>query len=195
MRPVSLPPNWTLPLAGGLLLLLGWVESHTPVTLTFSSYYFIPVALAAWSGGRAWGFGFAALTGFTWLGADLAMAHPAPDQTLYRGISVVNHLLAYSAAAWVVDGLHRALQEIRAQNLTLNEALAEVENLQDLLPVCAWCRKVRGDQGLWQGVEAYLQGKGTRLTHGICPQCQAEAQREMALLKTQVSTIFADDRK
>ncbi len=195
MRPVPLSPRWTLPLAGGVMVALGWLESHTPVTLTFSSYYFIPVGLAAWSGGRGWGFGFAGLTGLTWLAADLAMGYPQGGQGLQRAVSVANHVVAYSAAAWVVDGLHRALKEIQERNLVLNEALAEVDRLQDLLPVCAWCRKVRGDQGLWQGVESYLQAKGARLTHGICPQCQEEAQREMATLKSQVVTVFADSRK
>lgn len=193
MRPVPLSPGLTLPLAFGVMLVLGWLESHTPVTLTFSSYYFIPVALAAWSGGRGWGITFAGLTGLTWLAADLAMGYPA-GQGLFRLVSVVNHLLAYSAAAWVVDGLHRALKEIQDRNQVLHEALAEVDRLQDLLPVCAWCRKVRGDQGLWQGVESYLQAKGARLTHGICPECQAEAQREVAALKGQVTTVYADRR-
>lgn len=195
MKPVNLSPSWCLPLAGAGLILLGWIESRTPVTLTFSSYFFIPVALAAWTGGRHWGFAFAGLTGLTWLVADLQMGHPPGGQTLYRIVSLLNHGLAYGAAAWLVDGLRRALVEIQDRNTALQEALDEVDRLQDLLPVCAWCRKVRDDQGLWRGVEGYLRAKGTRLTHGICPKCQEEARREMDTLKSQVITIYAEPRK
>ena len=169
---VPIRKRWGLPLAVGLLLLVGWVEAHTPVTLTFSSFYFVPVALAAWSGGRGWGLAFAFLTGLTWLRADLAMGHAGPEEHPFRALSVLNHLVAYGFAAWLVDRLRRALEE--------------VQNLQGLLPVCAWCRKVRDDQGLWQGVEAYLQGHGTRLTHGICPECRAKAQQEVDGLRAQV---------
>lgn len=195
MRLLTLSPTLCLPLAGAGLMLLGWLESQTPVTLTFSSYYFLPVALAAWSGGRHWGYAFAWLTGLTWLAADLNMGYPPEGQALYRGISVFNHCLAYSAAAWIVDGLRGALVEIQNRNAALEAAVEEVNRLQDLLPVCAWCRKVRDDHGLWQGVESYLQAKGTKLTHGICPRCQEQARREMDTLKTQVVTLYSEPRK
>ena len=196
MKYVSLSPTWCLPLAGASIVALGWVESHTPVTLTFSSYYFLPVALAAWSGGRHWGFVFAWITGLTWLVADLNMSYnPEPGQNFHRVISVFNHCLAYGVAAWMVDGLRKALEEIKSRNVALEEAMDEVGRLQDLLPVCAWCRKVRDDHGLWQGVEGYLQAKGARLTHGICPRCQEEARREMDTLRSQVVTLYADRPK
>lgn len=170
--------RWALPLAAALLVLVGWLEAHTAVTLTFSSFYFLPVAIAAWSGGPGWGLTFATLTGLVWLRADLAMGHPGAGHTLFRGVSVANHVVAYGLAAWMVDRLRRALEE--------------VHNLQGLLPVCAWCRKVRDDQGLWTGVEAYLQGQGARLTHGICPECQARTQAEVDTLKQKVVTLLPE---
>jgi hypothetical protein len=39
--------------------------------------------------------------------------------------------------------------------------------------MCAWCRKVRDDQGYWDQVEGYLQREaGTMVSHGICPECE-----------------------
>lgn len=175
MTAIPIQKRWALPIATGLLLLVAWLEAHTPVALTFSSFYFLPVALAAWSGGRSWGLLFALLTGLVWLWADLAMAHPGAGQNAFRALSVGNHVAAYGLAAWMVDRLRRALDE--------------VHSLQGLLPVCAWCRKVRDDQGLWTGVEAYLQGQGARLTHGICPECQARTQAEVETLKGQTITL------
>jgi CheY-like chemotaxis protein len=52
------------------------------------------------------------------------------------------------------------------------EALARVRQLQGLLPICAWCKKVRDDGDYWRQVEDYLgRHLDIRCTHGICPDC------------------------
>jgi hypothetical protein len=44
--------------------------------------------------------------------------------------------------------------------------------LQGLLPICAWCKRVRDDEGYWDQVEAYFHKyTGVDFTHGICPEC------------------------
>jgi hypothetical protein len=54
----------------------------------------------------------------------------------------------------------------------LETALKEVNELTGLLPVCAWCKRIRDDQGYWSQVDAYLaQHTGIGITHGICPDC------------------------
>jgi PAS domain S-box-containing protein len=54
----------------------------------------------------------------------------------------------------------------------LQAALAEVRTLQDILPICSYCRKVRDDENYWQTVEGYIaQRTTTRFSHGICPSC------------------------
>ncbi len=56
----------------------------------------------------------------------------------------------------------------------LREALHQVKTLTGLLPVCAWCRKVRDDHGYWQQFEDYVRGRTeANITHGICPACMA----------------------
>ena len=46
--------------------------------------------------------------------------------------------------------------------------------MRDLL-MCAHCRKVRDDQGLWTRLEAYLfEHTDTRFSHGLCPDCLRE---------------------
>lgn len=51
------------------------------------------------------------------------------------------------------------------------EALARVGQLEALLPVCSWCRKIRSEGGGWQDLETYLKTVGTQVTHGICESC------------------------
>jgi len=56
----------------------------------------------------------------------------------------------------------------------LLHARAEVETLSGLLPVCAWCKKVRDDRGYWEQVEDYLSRRHIQVTHGICVDCVAK---------------------
>ena len=52
----------------------------------------------------------------------------------------------------------------------------EVHTLRGMLPVCAWCKKVRTDSGLWTEAARYLESHpDVRITHGLCPSC-LEAQ-------------------
>jgi len=44
--------------------------------------------------------------------------------------------------------------------------------LQELLPICAWCKRIRDDKGYWDQVEAYFhKNAGVDFSHGICPEC------------------------
>lgn len=63
-------------------------------------------------------------------------------------------------------------EEERESGEALKKSLAEVERLSGLIPICAWCKKLRNDSGYWQSVDIYLaEHPGVRLTHGICPDC------------------------
>jgi DNA-binding response OmpR family regulator len=54
----------------------------------------------------------------------------------------------------------------------LEEALARVKQLQGLLPICSYCKKIRNDQNYWQQVESYLsEHSEAQFSHGICPEC------------------------
>lgn len=48
----------------------------------------------------------------------------------------------------------------------------EVQRLQGLIPICAYCKRIRDDQNFWTEVERYLgEATGSSFTHGICPDC------------------------
>lgn len=54
----------------------------------------------------------------------------------------------------------------------LQQALAEVRQLQAILPICSYCRKIRDDENYWHGVEEYIaRHTGTQFSHSICPEC------------------------
>jgi hypothetical protein len=47
-----------------------------------------------------------------------------------------------------------------------------VRTLQQILPICSYCKKIRDDENYWQSVEDYIS-RHTEATfsHGICPTC------------------------
>jgi PAS domain S-box-containing protein len=54
----------------------------------------------------------------------------------------------------------------------LEEALASNKILKGMLPICASCKRIRNDQGYWNGIEEYLRTHSDVLfSHGICPEC------------------------
>jgi hypothetical protein len=67
----------------------------------------------------------------------------------------------------------------------LQEALANVRQLNGMLPICAACKKIRDDQGYWQQIESYIRiHSEVEFTHGLCPDCAEKAFAEIRRLKT-----------
>lgn len=77
----------------------------------------------------------------------------------------------------------RARLQAGVRVLTLQEALAErvrelevaiqrVKQLQGLLPICAYCKRIRDDRNYWQQVEAYITTHSeAQFSHSVCPDC------------------------
>jgi DNA-binding response OmpR family regulator len=62
----------------------------------------------------------------------------------------------------------------------LQEALARVKTLSGLLPICAWCKRIRDDKGYWNQLEAYLaEHTEADFTHGICPDCAKQFKHDL----------------
>ena len=54
----------------------------------------------------------------------------------------------------------------------LQSALAEIRQLQKMLPICSSCKKIRNEEGSWQQVDVYIsEHSETEFTHGICHEC------------------------
>ena len=71
-----------------------------------------------------------------------------------------------------VTELKRAQEERERLISKLQEALANVKTLSGLVPVCAYCKKVREDDGYWNQIEAYISKHSeAQFSHGICPAC------------------------
>jgi DNA-binding response OmpR family regulator len=72
------------------------------------------------------------------------------------------------AGARVVQ-LQKALLE---RNHELEDALKRVKQLQGLLPICSYCKKIRNDRNYWEQVDAYVASHSeAQFSHGVCPDC------------------------
>jgi len=75
----------------------------------------------------------------------------------------------------------------------LEASFASIKQLQALLPMCSYCRKIRqveNDQNYWSQLETYVsQHTDTQFSHGICPDCyetQVKPQLEARNLASEV---------
>jgi sigma-B regulation protein RsbU (phosphoserine phosphatase) len=74
-----------------------------------------------------------------------------------------------------------SLQERLAEQVAeLQAALSNVKQLRGLLPICSYCKRIRGDDQYWQQVEGYIaEHSHAQFSHGICPTCYATVTAEL----------------
>lgn len=66
---------------------------------------------------------------------------------------------------------------LRKKEMELTKALAEIQTLSGILPICSCCKQIRNDAGYWQQVEEYISEHSKAMfSHGLCPECY---QKEM----------------
>ena len=161
-------------LSGATLGLLGWIDAVAGFDYSLGPFYLIPGVLVAWFMGFRWGIPLAAGAALLRLAVETHGAFYLPQGhhlVWDGGVYLVSFSAFAGMTAWVRVLMGR--QEALIQEL--QQTLAEVRELKGMLPICAWCKKVRDDEGFWQQVDAYLSGH-TRatLTHGICPECRVK---------------------
>jgi hypothetical protein len=96
---------------------------------------------------------------------------PYPWQTrwFYALSGATLLLLMFAAFELRVRSLRAREREL---NRRVTEEMARVRVLSGLLPICAWCKKVRDDAGYWNQIETYIRDHSqASFTHGICPDC------------------------
>jgi GAF domain-containing protein len=122
--------------------------------------------------------------------ADSALVTGEPHIRFYAGIPLTNPEGLALGTLCVVDHQPRrlstaqqkalqalsrqvmALLELRRVSARLANALEQIKTLQGLLPICAWCKRIRDDKGYWNQLEAFFHKHGgADFTHGICPEC------------------------
>jgi len=69
--------------------------------------------------------------------------------------------------------------EIEAQRDLLEEVLSQIKQLEGIIPICSYCKKIRDDHEIWQRLETYIcQHSEAVFSHGICPECYDVQSKE-----------------
>jgi DNA-binding NtrC family response regulator len=61
----------------------------------------------------------------------------------------------------------------------LKNALAQVKQLQGILSICMYCKKIKVDEDSWQQLERYItEHSEADFSHCICPECAIKVDEE-----------------
>jgi hypothetical protein len=84
-------------------------------------------------------------------------------------------LLSAVIAIITISRVFHAENILREQRDKLQTALDEIKTLQGILPICAHCKQIRDDRGVWKQIEGYIRSHSEAdFSHGICPDCARE---------------------
>jgi PAS domain-containing protein len=68
----------------------------------------------------------------------------------------------------------------------LQGALSKVKQLEGMLPICSFCKKIKDDQGNWQRLEEYIGDRSqAEFSHGMCPDCARNQYPEVFSKRTE----------
>lgn len=83
-------------------------------------------------------------------------------------------------------GLLKGRLQVAQRILNLKD---EVKQLQGLLPICQYCKRICDNQNLWTEIEAYIAAHShADFSHGICPECiEKHVRPQLAELKNRWS--------
>ena len=143
------------------------VDYFTGSKIRFPLVFVVPVAIASWHERK-------------WLAISLALLMPATriafhfpwhetqslPQAVLNGVVSAASLLLYcflvSRTAWQTKALE-----------------SRVNILEGILPICAWCKQIRNEQGAYEALESYIaEHSEASFTHGICPECAAKMRAD-----------------
>jgi hypothetical protein len=174
------------PLTWGLLdviivFALGVVDWLTGYELNFFVFYFLPVSIGAWFFGFVGAVSLAILSAGVWFGADVLTGHTYTSN-VYAVWNTLVRLVSFLAMGWSVSRIKLLLDHEREVTESLRRSLSQIKVLETFLPICAQCKKIRNQQGVWQQLEAYIgQHSNTRFSHGYCPECSRKILAEAGL--------------
>jgi len=85
-----------------------------------------------------------------------------------------NVLFGLGAVLALTHSCLRRMATENARRKAAQEVGQMVRIVSSLLPMCAWCRRIRNESGAWERLEIYVRNHShVEFTHGICQECAA----------------------
>ena len=107
--------------------------------------------------------------GFIWMGVQILslsvlffLSFKGVVHVAYSGPEAIAGLLVYGFSSYILISYEIIRTRYRK----------EVSKLQEMLPICSVCKKIRDKEGDWHELENYLNRRADMdFTHGLCPDC------------------------
>jgi hypothetical protein len=171
---------WSV-LAVIFVFILGVVDWLTGYEIHFFVFYFLPVSIGAWYLGFIGAISLSILSAGVWFGADVLTGHTYTSN-VYAIWNTLVRLVSFLAIGWAASRIKLLLDRERAVTKSLRSSLSQIKVLETFLPICAQCKKIRNQQGVWQQLEVYIgQHSDTQFSHGYCPECAKKIMAEAGL--------------
>jgi DNA-binding NtrC family response regulator len=105
------------------------------------------------------------------------------NRRLVRQLAEFNEMVKDSELR--IDDLETEQSALTQKNQVMQDAYEQLQNsfwhlrkIQEVLPICMSCGKVKTNDSSWEDVVQYLKKNALFLSHGYCPEC-AEKVKEM----------------
>lgn len=75
------------------------------------------------------------------------------------------------------------LQERLADRVKeLQQALSDVRQLEGLISICSYCKRIRSEEQHWEQMERYISDHThAHFSHGVCPSCYEKVRKDFGL--------------
>jgi hypothetical protein len=158
LAPVPAATPLYIVLAVGLVAMADYASGPA---IHFPILYTLPVAWAAWLGYRrlSSASGLALVLWRAFIEGVVWRSDPNPVILAVNGVIRLIVLVTISLLVYQVGE-------------SIRQLTTEVALLQGILPICAYCKRIRNEADAWQSLEGYIASRAPgRFTHGICPSC------------------------
>lgn len=90
-------------------------------------------------------------------------------------------LLKDESEKWVLEKGYTEYNEggEPVRSIGIVQDITEIKLLRGILPICAYCKKIKNDEGTYEQIESYVhKHSGANFTHTICPTCMQDLYPE-----------------
>lgn len=107
------------------------------------------------------------------------------NRRLIHKLAQLNDCALDSAAR--IESLEETQSTVQSENQTLKAAYEQLDKtfwhlkkIQEVLPICMACGKVKTTDSSWEDVVSFLKNNSMFLSHGYCPECAAKVMRQFS---------------
>ena len=171
-------PTWLWGLVASVsMIIIGLLDFITGYDLSFTVFYFIPVAVAAWYIGQRASLVMSILCTIVWFWVNVVSGH-AQLSYFYTAWNTMMRFLSFIAIGLALSKIRQLLDRQRQLVEDLRRSLSEVKVLEGFLPICSQCKKICDHDGNWQQLEKYVSDhSNTKFSHSFCPECATKFKK------------------